>query len=75
MDGFNILHQFAGPKFNRWYYANYMLINRVSTIILLALFFMPELTDNMFDPLGRLIDWVDGLLSYATAWVPAVFGG
>ncbi len=75
MDGFNILHQFAGPKFNRWYYANYMLINRASTIILLALFFMPELTDNMFDPLGRLIDWADGLLSYATAWVPAVFGG
>lgn len=75
MDGFNILHQFAGPKFNRWYYVNYMVINRASTLILLALFFMPYLTGGRFDPLGMLIAWVSRLLSYATVWVPAVFGG
>lgn len=75
MDGFNILHQFAGPRFNRWYFANYMTINRASTLILLALFFMPSITQGRFDPLGTLIGWVSHLLSFATAWVPAVFGG
>ena len=74
MDGFNILHQFAGNKFNRWYYSNFQMINRASTIILLVLFFMPELTGGMLDPLGILIAWVSNIISLATAWVPAVFG-
>jgi len=74
MDGFNILHQFAGNKFNSWYYSNYQTINRASTIILLVLFFMPELTGGMLDPLGILIAWVSNIISLATAWVPAVFG-
>ena len=74
MDGFNILHQFAGNKFNSWYYSNYQTINRASTIILLVLFFMPELTGGMLDPLGILIAWVSSIISLATAWVPAVFG-
>ena len=74
MDGFNILHQFAGNKFNRWYYSNFQMINRASTIILLVLFFMPELTGGILDPLGILIAWVSNIISLATAWVPAVFG-
>ncbi|MBP3242327.1 MAG: site-2 protease family protein [Ruminococcus sp.] len=74
MDGFNILHQFAGNKFNSWYYSNFQMINRASTIILLVLFFMPELTGGMLDPLGILIAWVSNIISLATAWVPAVFG-
>ena len=74
MDGFNILHQFAGNKFNSWYYSNFQMINRASTIILLVLFFMPELTGGMLDPLGILIAWVSSIISLATAWVPAVFG-
>lgn len=74
MDGFNILHQFAGNKFNSWYYSNFQTINRASTIILLLLFFMPELTGGLLDPLGFIISLVSGILSLATAWVPAVFG-
>lgn len=74
LDGFNILHQFAGPKFNSWYYSNYAIINRTSTIILFALFFCGRITNGLIDPLGWLINLVSYLLSFATAWIPQVFG-
>jgi len=74
MDGFQVLNQLAGAKFHNWYYGNYQKINQYSTIVLLALFFMPTLTNGYIDPLGWLISLVGSLLSYATAWVPHVFG-
>ena len=74
LDGFNILHQFAGPKFNSWYYSNYATVNRASTIILFALFFCGRITNGLIDPLGWLISLVSYLLSFATAWIPQVFG-
>ena len=63
LDGFQVLNQFAGPKFHNWYYANHMIINRASTIILFTLFFIGDLTRGLIDPLGWLINLVDGLLS------------
>lgn len=60
MDGFVLLYQFAGRKFHSWYHANYQLINQVSTIILFALFFIDDLTAHRIDPLGWLINLVDG---------------
>ena len=74
MDGFNVLYQFAPPKFLNWYHSNYRMINQVSTIILLALFFMPSLTNGMIDPLGWLIDVVGGWLGMLTSWIPSKFG-
>lgn len=74
MDGFNILNHFAPPKFHNWYFRNYRQINQWSTIILLALFFMPRLTMGYFDPLGWIINAISTLFSYTTAWVPLVFG-
>lgn len=74
MDGFNILHQFAGSKFNRWYYYNYRLINQVSLIILLGLFFIGDATKGMIDPLGWLINIADRLLTLPVSWIPKVFG-
>lgn len=74
MDGFNILNHFAPPKFHNWYFRNYRQINQWSTIILLALFFMPRLTFGLFDPLGWLINLIYKLLSLTTAWIPLVFG-
>ncbi len=63
LDGFQVLNQFAGAKFHNWYYANYMQINRISTIIIFALFFIGDLTRGLIDPLGWLIGLIDGLLS------------
>lgn len=74
MDGFNILNHFAPPKFHNWYFRNYRQISQWSTIILLALFFMPSLTFGLFDPLGWLINLVYSLLNLTSAWVPLVFG-
>lgn len=74
MDGFNILNHFAPPKFHSWYFRNYRQINQWSTIILLALFFMPRLTLGYFDPLGWLINLIYSLLNLTSAWVPLVFG-
>lgn len=74
MDGFNILNHFAPPKFHNWYFRNYRQINQWSTIILLALFFMPRLTFGLLDPLGWLISLVSWVLNLTTAWVPLVFG-
>lgn len=74
LDGFVILHQFAGPKFNSWYYSNYAAVNRGATLILFALFFAGRVTGGMFDPLGWLIDAVDMILSLATAWIPVLLG-
>ncbi|MBR1592719.1 MAG: site-2 protease family protein [Ruminococcus sp.] len=74
MDGFNILYQFAPPKFLNWYHSNYRAINQASTIILLALFFMPTLTNGLFDPLGWLIGVVSDLLGGLTSWIPSTFG-
>ncbi len=74
MDGFIILQQFAGKKFNRWYYYNYRIIHQVSTIILLGLFFIGNATDGAIDPLGWLINIVDSLLKLTVAWIPTVFG-
>ncbi len=74
MDGFNVLHQLAGNKFNRWYYQNYRIINQASLVILLILFFIGDLTDGKIDPLMRLIAWVANLLGKTTFWVPKVFG-
>ncbi len=74
MDGFNILHQFAGSKFNRWYYTNYRMINQVSLFILLGLFIIGDVTDGLIDPLGWLIGIVDSLLRLTVSWIPHVFG-
>lgn len=74
MDGFNILHQFAGNKFNRWYYTNYRMINQVSLFILLGLFIIGDVTDGLIDPLGWLIGIVDSLLRLTVSWIPHVFG-
>ncbi len=63
LDGFQVLNQFAGAKFHNWYYANYMQINRISTIIIFALFFIGDLTRGLIDPLGWIINLVDALLS------------
>ena len=63
LDGFQVLNQSAGAKFHNWYYANYMQINRISTIIIFALFFIGDLTRGLIDPLGWLIGLIDGLLS------------
>ena len=63
LDGFQVLNQFAGAKFHNWYYANYMQINRISTIIIFALFFIGDLTRGLIDPLGWIINLVDSLLS------------
>lgn len=74
LDGFNILNHFAGAKFHNWYFRNLVQINRWSTIVLLALFFMGTLTGGLIDPLGWLIGLVQRLLSLTTLWVPVVFG-
>ncbi|MCM1529365.1 MAG: site-2 protease family protein [Alistipes sp.] len=74
MDGFTVLHQLAGNKFNRWYYENYKIINQASFIIILILFFIGDLTDGRIDPLMRIISWVSNLLGKTTFWVPKVFG-
>ena len=74
MDGFNILYQYAPPKFLNWYHGNYTRINQMSTIILLALFFMPVITGGYFDPLGWLINIVGSGLSLLTSWIPSKFG-
>ena len=71
MDGFILLYQFAGRKFHSWYHANYEIINRVSTIILFALFFIGDLSRGMLDPLGWLIALVDGGLSII-AYLPFI---
>lgn len=74
MDGFNILNHFASPKFHNWYFSNYRQINQWSTIILLALFFMPRLTMGYLDPLGWLISIFSRILNLTTVWIPLVFG-
>lgn len=74
MDGFTVLHQLAGNKFNRWYYQNYRIINQASFIIIIFLFFIGDLTDGRIDPLMRLIVWVSNILGKTTFWVPKVFG-
>ncbi len=74
MDGFYILQQFAGTKFNRWYFKNYRMINQVSMFILLGLFFIGDVTDGLIDPLGWLIGIVDSLLRLTVSWIPHVFG-
>lgn len=73
MDGFIILQQFAGRKFNRWYFSNYRIIHQVSTIILLGLFFIGDATDGAINPLGWLINIVDVLLRLTVSWIPTVF--
>lgn len=62
MDGFVVLYQFAGRKFHSWYHANYEIINRVSTIILFALFFIGDLTRGIIDPLAYIIAFFDSCL-------------
>lgn len=75
MDGFTILHQLAGNKFNRWYYQNYRVVNQASFFILMFLFFIGDLTDNKIDPLGYICEWVyNNLYIKTTFWVPKVFG-
>lgn len=74
LDGFVLLHQFAGAKFNRWYYTNMVMINQISTLILLFLFFVGRLTDGHFDPLMWLVVFVERLISFTTIWIPAIFG-
>ncbi|MCM1132692.1 MAG: site-2 protease family protein [Ruminococcus flavefaciens] len=73
MDGFNILNHFAPPKFHNWYFRNYRQINQWSTIILLALFFLPRLTFGLLDPLGWVISLVQWVLNLTTLWIPLVF--
>lgn len=73
MDGFNLLQQFAGTKFNSWYYSNYRKINQISFYILMGLFFIGPLTRYTIDPLSWLISLVDNLLSLMLIWMPLVF--
>ena len=70
MDGFQILNQFTGAKFHRWYFANYANIQRVSTVILFILFFLPD----PINPLRYLIGIFNYLMQLAASWVPLVFG-
>lgn len=74
MDGFQILNQFAGPKFHNWYYSNYQRVNQMSTIIILVLFICGRVTGGLFDPLGWLINIFDFLLRLTTLWIPLVLG-
>lgn len=74
LDGFMILHQFAGRKFNRWYFSNHATIQKVSQIIIWALFLMPVFTDDFLDPLGWLVGKVGYGLSFAYMWIPGVLG-
>lgn len=73
MDGFNLLQQFAGAKFNSWYYSNYRKINQISYYILMGLFFIGPLTRYVINPLGWLISLIDNLLSLMLIWMPLVF--
>lgn len=68
MDGFNILHYFAGNKFNRWYYMNQRTINIVSMVIVLLLFTLP----SEINPLYYLISLVSNLIYHITSWIPVV---
>ena len=74
MDGFNLIQQFAGAKFNKWYYSNYRMINQASFYIVMLLFFIGPLTRYAIDPLGWLISLVDTILSLTLIWLPIVFG-
>lgn len=73
MDGFNLIQQFAGVKFNSWYYSNYRMINQVSFYIIMFLFFIGPLTRYAIDPLGWLITLIDTLLGLTLIWLPIVF--
>jgi len=70
MDGFQIINQFMGNRFHRWYFRNFIMIQRVSLVILLVLFYLPD----QYSPLMYLISFVQGLLQMTASWVPAVFG-
>lgn len=72
LDGFTILHQLAGRKFNRWYFSNHATIQKVSQIIIWSLFLMPVLTDGFLDPLGWLVGKAAHLLSLTYMWIPGV---
>lgn len=72
-DGFNLIQQFAGAKFNKWYYSNYRMINQVSFYIVMFLFFVGPLTRYVIDPLGWLITLVNHLLDLTLVWLPIVF--
>ncbi|HBB71385.1 MAG TPA: hypothetical protein DCZ71_02115 [Ruminococcus sp.] len=69
MDGFNIINQFLGNRFHKWYFGNYININRVSMGILLLLFFLP----SDINPLHFLIGFFNGITYKAASWVPAIF--
>ena len=70
MDGFQIINQFMGQKFHRWYFANYANIQRVSTLLIFALFFLPD----PINPLRYLIAFFNSLTVLAASWVPLLFG-
>ena len=73
MDGFNILQQLGGRKFNKWYYSRYDQIHKYSEIVLWAVILMPLLTGGLFDPLGALIRLVEKLVALTASWIPLVF--
>lgn len=68
MDGFNILSQLMGNSFHRWYFKNYINIQRISMFILIALFWLPS------SPLKYYIFFVDSIMQLAASWVPHMFG-
>lgn len=73
MDGFTLIYHLAGNKFVAWYHQNRAVIDQASFYILLFLFFIGDLTNGRFDPLGLLIGKVDGLLEMTTFWVHLLF--
>ncbi len=75
MDGFNILYQLSGPKFHNWYHDNYRAANQGSLIILLILFFIPDITGGAINPIGWLAGIVESLLFATVSWIPNVIGG
>lgn len=73
LDGFNILHQLGGKKFNKWYYSNYDKIHKYSEIVLWAVILMPVFSGGLLDPLGWLIGLVQKLVALIASWIPLVF--
>ena len=74
MDGFNILFQLSGGKFRQWYYTKGAWLGRYSMYILLALFFLPTLTNGLIDPLGFLVGLFSMFIEFAASWVHLIFG-
>lgn len=66
LDGSKILSYFTSGKFDRWFIRNQQVIR----IVFLILLFSPVLTI----PMGILRNLLYSLLTFATNWIPLLFG-